>query len=104
MAVLSQKFKELVATFVLGVPEDTVVASLCQELVLKIYHTMSNDFLHKVCTLEQLKEKKAVDVQMSELKLFALYKELEFASYNVLETYSINIVDIVVLKIINDLI
>ena len=57
MAALSQKFKELVATFVLGVPDDTILATLCQELVLKIYHTMSNDFLGNVCTLEQLKEK-----------------------------------------------
>ena len=83
MAALSQKFKELVATFVLGVPEDTILASLCQELVLKICHTMSNDFLRNVCTLEQLKEKRAVDAQISlrdELKSFALHKESEFAT------------------------
>ena len=33
MAALSQKFKELVVTFVLGSPEDTILASLCQELM-----------------------------------------------------------------------
>ena len=44
---------------------------------------MSNDFLCNVRTLEQLKEKRAVDVQMSlrdELKSFAIHKESEFAS------------------------
>ena len=58
MASLSQKFKQLVETFVLVVPEDAVLASLCQELVLKICHTMSNDFLRNVRTLEQFNEKR----------------------------------------------
>lgn len=53
-----------VSTFVLGVPEDTLAASLCQELVLKICHTLSNDFLRNVCTLKLLKEKR-VDLEMS---------------------------------------
>lgn len=83
MDSLTKKFKQLVDTFVLGVPEDAALASLGQELVLKICHTMSNDFLRSVRTLEQLKEKKAVDVHMSlrdELKSFALHKESEFAT------------------------
>ena len=75
VAALSQKFKQLVMSFVLVVPDDALVNSLCRELVLKICHTMSNYFLRNVRTLEQLTEKRAVDVQMSlrdELKSFAL--------------------------------
>ena len=83
MDSLTQKFKQLVDTLMLWVSEDAALASLGQELVLKIRHIISNDFLRNVHTLEQLKEKKAVDVHMSlrdELKSFALHKESEFVT------------------------
>lgn len=56
------------------VANDRVMNSVCEQLVTKITHTMSNDFLRNIATLENAKEKKAVDVQMSlrdELKCFA---------------------------------
>ena len=64
-----------------GVPGDEVLDSLCEQLVLKIGHTMANDFLRNVSTLENLKERKAVDAQMSlrdELKTFSFLTKSKF--------------------------
>ena len=75
---LSQTFNDLAKPLLVGVPDDEILASLCKELVLKVCHTMSNDFLRNVSTLETLKSEKAVDVQLSlrdDLKNFAMHTQ-----------------------------
>lgn len=81
MAKLSQNFSDLAKPLLVVVPDDEILASLCRELVLKICHTMSNDFLTNVSTLESLKNNKAVDIELSlrdELKTFAMHTHSTF--------------------------
>ena len=83
MASLSSIFRQYAQPLLVGVPGDEVMDSLCEQLVLKISHTMSNNFLRNISTLENLKEKKAVDAQMSlrdELKTFASLTKSSFST------------------------
>ena len=83
MASLSSIFCQYAQPLLVGVPGDEVMDSLCEQLVLKISHTTSNDFLRNISTLENLKEKKAVDAQMSlrdELKTFASLTKSSFST------------------------
>lgn len=85
MAPLSSIFRQCAQPLLVGVPDDKVMDSLCEQLVLKISHTMSNDFLRNITTLENLKEEKAVDAQMSlrdELKTFASHTKSSFSTNN----------------------
>ena len=83
MTSLSSVFRQYAQPLLVGVQGDEVMDSLCEPLVLKISHTMSNDFLRNISTLENLNEKKAVDVQMSlrdELKTFASLTKSSFCT------------------------
>ena len=85
MAALSLKFWQHAEPLMTGVPDDTMVNQLCEDLVLKMLHTMSNDFLRNIGTLENLKDKRAVDIQMTlrdELKSFALHVQSTFSTNN----------------------
>ena len=82
LTILTQNFCETAKPLLVAVPDDEILASLCKELVLKICHTMSNDFLRHVSTLEALKNEKAVDVELSlrdEQKTFAMHTHSTFA-------------------------
>ena len=48
-----------------SVPDDNTIDSLCVELVIKINHTMSNDFLTNTDTLESIRDDKGIDAQVS---------------------------------------
>ena len=81
MSSLSSHFRQCAHPLLVGVSSDEMMDSLCEQLVLKISHTMSNDFLRNVSTLENLKENKAVDAQMSlrdELKTYASHTKSSF--------------------------
>ena len=72
---LSSSFCDYAQPLIVGLTTDTeIMGSLCEQLVVKICHTMCNDFLRNITTLEGLKEDKAVDAQISlrdELKTYA---------------------------------
>ena len=71
---LSSAFRVCVQPLLSQVADNKVMNSVCEQLVIKISHTMSNDFLRNIATLENTKENKAVDAQVSlrdELKSFA---------------------------------
>lgn len=83
MASLSSNFRQCAQPLLVGVPSDEVMDSLCEQLVLKISHAMSNDILRNISTLENLKENKAVDAEMplrDELKTFASHTKSSFST------------------------
>ena len=84
MDQLFQKFQQCIesTSIMVGTPND-VLSSLCEQLVSKISHTISNDFLRNITTLDNLKNKKATDAQISlrdELKTFASHKASQFST------------------------
>ena len=80
---LSSAFRTCAKSLLTHDADDKVLNSVFKELVTKICHTMSNDFLRNIATLENAKENKAVDAQVSlrdELKSFASHTQSKFST------------------------
>lgn len=83
MTALSATFLQCAQPLLVGAPDEKVMDGFCEQLVVKITHTMANDFFRNVTTLENVKEKKAVDAQLSirdELKTFASHTKSSFSA------------------------
>ena len=80
---LSTSFCDCAQPLMVGFTDIEIMGSLCEQLVVKICHTMCNDFLRNITTLEGLKEDKAVDAQISlrdELKTYASHTKSRFTT------------------------
>ena len=80
---LSSAFRACAQAHLIHVADNRVMNSVCEQLVIKISHTMSNDFLRNIATLENAKENKAVDAQVSlrdKLKSFASHTLSRFSN------------------------
>ena len=60
MEAIRINFRQCTESLLASVPYITIeiLNSICDQLVLKMSHTISNDFLKNVTTLESIKDKK----------------------------------------------